>query len=297
MESLLLHGCSLALSTVVSSTVSIWCAFHVDYTALVTHTGVERHNAIRSRAQLAAVTQFYCLSFSGGPRSRCPYTDGVTVFCAFNTPRHHSRRLYATPHLGLSAVVFYQIPLLAHSSTSDFMKTSVKHRRPPATQETGRQSRSPMPPRSCLSPSSSSGASSPELLLPPPPTPPPPPSLPAQPYSAFKDTSTQASPHSAAFADAATQLPLTEFFLGCVYSDDSLDRQPSLPSHGNLSGAPLPHPKHMDASLHSCPTHAAQRSTTAGTGTRGSNSPELSPCIPVNAAPRATPVRNLFLPS
>ena len=56
------------------------------------------------------------------------------------------------------------------------------------------------------------------------------------------DAATQSPPHSAAFADASTQLPLTEFFLECVYSNDSLDRQPSLPSHGNFSGAPLPIP-------------------------------------------------------
>ena len=53
----------------------------------------------------------------------------------------------------------------------------------------------------------------------------------------LQDASTQASPHSAAFADASTQLPLTEFFLGCVYSNDSLDRQPSLPSHGKVGQA------------------------------------------------------------
>ena len=62
----------------------------------------------------------------------------------------------------------------------------------------------------------------------------------------LQDASTQASPHSAAFTDASTQLPLTEFFLGCVNSNDPLDRQLSLPSHGNVSGAPFPHPKHMD---------------------------------------------------
>ena len=65
----------------------------------------------------------------------------------------------------------------------------------------------------------------------------------------LQDASTQASPHSAAFTDATTQLPLTEFFLGCVYSNDSLDRPPTLPSQGNLRGAPLHHPKHMDATL------------------------------------------------
>ena len=119
MESLLLHRYSLALSATLSSTVTIWCVFHVDYTALVTHTGFERLNAIRFRAQLAAVTQLYYLSFSGGPHSRCPYTDGVTVLSvpSTNTPRYHSRRLYATLYLGVSAAVFCQTPLPVYSST------------------------------------------------------------------------------------------------------------------------------------------------------------------------------------
>ena len=117
MESLLLHRYSLALSATLCSTVTKWCVFHVDCTAFVTHTGFERLNAIRFRAQLAAVTQFYYLSFSGGPHSRCPYTDCVTVLCTFNTPRHHSRRLHATLYLGVSAALFYKTPLPAYSST------------------------------------------------------------------------------------------------------------------------------------------------------------------------------------
>ena len=37
------------------------------------------------------------------------------------------------------------------------------------------------------------------------------------------DAATQTFPHSAASADASTQLPLAEFFLGCIYPGDSLD--------------------------------------------------------------------------
>ena len=35
----------------------------------------------------------------------------------------------------------------------------------------------------------------------------------------------------------------------CVYSNDTLGRRLSLPSHGNVSGAPLHHPKHLDTTL------------------------------------------------
>ena len=55
------------------------------------------------------------------------------------------------------------------------------------------------------------------LLIAPPPRPQPSPLR-------LQDAATQTFPHSAASADATTQLPLTEFFLGCIYSKDPLDR-------------------------------------------------------------------------
>ena len=144
------------------STVTIWCVFHVDYAALVPHTGVERHSAFRSRTQPAAVTQFFDLTLSGGPHSRCPYTDCVTVVCAFKhttlpqqTPPRNS------PSRSSCNCVLPNTPSGAQFH-SVFMKTSVKHR-PPATRETRWQPRSLMPPRSSLFPSSQSDASSPEL--------------------------------------------------------------------------------------------------------------------------------------
>ena len=39
------------------------------------------------------------------------------------------------------------------------------------------------------------------------------------------DTSVQTPTRSAVLHDAATQLPLTEFFIGCIYSNSPLDRQ------------------------------------------------------------------------
>ena len=56
------------------------------------------------------------------------------------------------------------------------------------------------------------------------------------------DAAAQTPSHSVASADVATQLPLTEFFLGCVYSNDPLDRSVSPPTHGNASSASLPQP-------------------------------------------------------
>ena len=38
------------------------------------------------------------------------------------------------------------------------------------------------------------------------------------------DAAVQTPSHSVASTDATTQLPLTEFFIGCIYSNDPLDR-------------------------------------------------------------------------
>ena len=180
----------------------------------------------RSRAQPAAATQFHYLTLSGGPHSRCPHTDGATVLCAFNTPSYHSRRLYATLHLGVLAVVF----LLNTPSGAQFY-FAVKHR-PPAVQATRCQPRSTMPPRSSPLPSSSSVASTPELSR----------HVPRLSSTLLLDAATGTSPHSAASADATTQLRFTEFFLGCVCSKDPLDRAVPPPTQGYVSGASLLQP-------------------------------------------------------
>ena len=46
------------------------------------------------------------------------------------------------------------------------------------------------------------------------------------------DAASQTVPHSAASAEAFTQLPLAEFFLGCIYPEDPLDRSAPPPAHG-----------------------------------------------------------------
>ena len=66
--------------------------------------------------------------FTLGLTRDVPYTDSVTVLCAFNTPRYHSRRIYATLHLEVSAVVFYQTHFWRTVLLR--MKTFVKHRPP-----------------------------------------------------------------------------------------------------------------------------------------------------------------------
>ena len=56
------------------------------------------------------------------------------------------------------------------------------------------------------------------------------------------DAAAQTPPHSAASADATTQLPLTEFFLGCIHSKDPLDHSVPPPAHGPAHSASLPQP-------------------------------------------------------
>ena len=57
-----------------------------------------------------------------------------------------------------------------------------------------------------------------------------------------QDASILAAPHSASATDASTQLTLTEFFLGCMYSKDLWDLVVPLPTNGNVSCASLPQP-------------------------------------------------------
>ena len=89
-----------------------------------------------------------------------------------------------------------------------------------------------------------------KLLRAPPPRPQPNPTL-------LLDAATQTFPHSAASAEASTQLPLAEFFLGCVYSNDTTDRPVPPPAHGNASSASLPHPVDI-ATIHS-PSRTSDR--------------------------------------
>ena len=57
-----------------------------------------------------------------------------------------------------------------------------------------------------------------------------------------KDASILAAPHSASTTDASTQLPLTEFFLWCIFSKDPSLRTVLPPTNENASGASLPQP-------------------------------------------------------
>ena len=56
------------------------------------------------------------------------------------------------------------------------------------------------------------------------------------------DAAAQTPPHRVATAEATTQLPLTEFFLGCVYSKDPLDRSVPPPAHGPAHSVSLLQP-------------------------------------------------------
>ena len=55
----------------------------------------------------------------------------------------------------------------------------------------------------------------------------------------------QTPSRSVASTDATTQLPLTEFFLGCVYTNDPMDRSVPPPTHGNADSVSLPQPADM----------------------------------------------------
>ena len=48
--------------------------------------------------------------------------------------------------------------------------------------------------------------------------------------------------YSVASHDASTQLPLMEFFIGCIFSNDPLERQASPSAHCNAGSASPPQP-------------------------------------------------------
>ena len=126
------------------------------------------------------------------------------------------------------------------------------------------------------------------LLIAPPPRPQPCPTL-------LLDAAAQTFPHSAASADETTQLPLTEFFLGCIYSKDPLHRSVPPPTHGNANSASLApthrHRLYLQSQQHQPhqwsfgPTCATPLYATASARSRGSSPLSSSHGIPVKAAP------------
>ena len=116
------------------------------------------------------------------------------------------------------------------------------------------------------------------------------------------DSATQTPPHSVASADTTTQLPLTEFFLGCIYSKDPLDRSVPPPTHS----ASLPQPSdiatinslrlHQRSScLHTGLTRAAPLCTTPATRSRGSSLLALLTWNPCQSSAGATLYADIYL--
>ena len=234
VESLLLHKHPLALSSALPSTATIWCVFNVHYPALVTHTGVERPNAIRSTRSrhsvlLSLTLRRASLVISAHRLCRCALSLPHTTLPQQTPPRNSLSRSCCS--CVLTNTPSGAVPLRLHEDLCDVQSSS----------NTGY-------PREITFADAATQLSFAEFFercilskaLPPRPQPSP---------TLLQDASTQASPHSAAFTDASTQLPFTEFFLGCVYSNDPLDRQLPLPSHGNVSVAPLLQPKHTGTTL------------------------------------------------
>ena len=236
VETLFLHRYSMVLSTTLSSTATISCDFHANCTALVPHTGVERLSSCSApnpQPSLSSFVSHFPLGLTRDVRTQ------TVSLCSLPSVHHATAADASTQlsileflHLCFTKHPFLRtVPLRLHEGLREAQTTSNTGNSMEVTfaDAATQLSLAQFFERCTLS-----------QALPPRPKPRP---------TLLQDASTQASPHSAAFADASTQLPLTEFFLGCVYSNDSLDRQPSLPLHGNLSGAPLPHPKHTDATL------------------------------------------------
>ena len=89
--------------------------------------------------------------------------------------------------------------------------------------------------------------------------------------SSLHDAAVQTPLHSVVSHDASTQLPLTEFFIGCILSNDPLDRQALPSAHCTAGSASTPQPADI-ATLcsSSSASHASDghEHTTATTGSR-----------------------------
>ena len=113
--------------------------------------------------------------------------------------------------------------------------------------------------------------------------------------SLLLDAAVQTPLYSVASHDASTQLPLTEFFIGCIFSNDPLDRQGSPSAHCNVDSTSPPHP--ADIATLCSPSSASHASDGHGHTTAPRVSPQPPPglekyahlcashCIPVKAAP------------
>ena len=92
--------------------------------------------------------------------------------------------------------------------------------------------------------------------------------------SLLLDAAVQTPLHSVATHDASTQLPLTEFFIGCTFSNDPLDRQASLSAHCNAGSASAPQP--ADIATLCSPSSASH----ASDGHEDTTAPRVSPQPP-----------------
>ena len=91
----------------------------------------------------------------------------------------------------------------------------------------------------------------------------------------------QTPSHSVDSADATAQPPLTEFFIGCIYSNDPLGRSVPPPPHGNASSAALPQP--TDIATICSPSSTSRTSNchvcTTAPGARLHSAPPPPPCL------------------
>ena len=90
------------------------------------------------------------------------------------------------------------------------------------------------------------------------------------------DAAVQTPLYSVALHDASTQLPLTEFFIGCTFSNDPLDCQSSPSAHCNAGSASPPQP--ADIATHCSPSSASH----ASDGHDDTTAPRVSPQPPLD---------------
>ena len=282
VESLLLHGYS-ALSTTLSPTVTSWCELLVPCADIGLHTGVQWHSVLKLCVQPTVYAQ--CI----GPQVQVGPTRIVT-----------GDVMSATLAEAATQLLFAQF-----LERCNLFRASQPHPQPNPHPTSGR-SYADFSPQRCLTgrlhPTFDRGVFS-WMHLPgrsfgflgPPahgitcstcsrPIPP-----------LLQDAAVQTASRSVASTDATTQLPLTNLSIGCIFSNDPLDRQGSSSAHCNAGSASPSHPADIAALCSPSSASCASDSHADTTAPRVSPQPPqglekyarqyASHGIPVKAAP------------
>ena len=219
MESLLQHG-QFAFSTTFSPTVTSWCELRVPCADIGLHTGVTWCSDFKLCVLPTGHTQCRQSTGSDGPHPHCHNLPSVSHACHGAL---HLCECFPPPPLPIPTP-----PLYAATQTTPRTAVSQDVSTQLSFEEFSLRFVHPYNPSGALAPLSTHDVLCPTCSRPVP--------------SLLLDAAVQTPLYSVTSHDGSTQLPLTEFFTGCIFSNDHLDRQASPSAHCNAGSASPPQP-------------------------------------------------------